>query len=80
MQEFSRRMKNYSGHIDGRIRDEQTKGRNNMAISIKEITNKQFSFQESNGYNCDEVDDFLDALAAQMTELVRENSPSFLGL
>lgn len=44
-----------------------------MAISIKDIKQKQFSFQQSNGYNCDEVDDFLDALAAQMSELVREN-------
>ena len=42
-----------------------------MAISIKEIKEKQFSIQ-SNGYNCDEVDDFLDALAAQMSELVQE--------
>ena len=34
-----------------------------MAISVKDIQEKQFSTQASNGYNVEQVDDFLDELA-----------------
>lgn len=44
-----------------------------MAISIKDIREKDFS-TERNGYNCDEVDDFLDELAAQTEELAKEQA------
>ena len=43
-----------------------------MAITVNEIRNKQFNIL-ARGYNCDEVDDFLDALAEQTEKLVREN-------
>ena len=43
-----------------------------MAITVNDIRNKQFEIL-ARGYNCDEVDDFLDALAEQTEKLVREN-------
>ncbi|MBE5765924.1 MAG: DivIVA domain-containing protein [Clostridiales bacterium] len=43
-----------------------------MAITVKEIRNKQFASQR-NGYNKDEVDDFLDELADQLEDLIKEN-------
>ena len=44
-----------------------------MAITVNDIRNKQFKM-EGRGYNCDEVDDFLDALAEQTEKLIRENT------
>ncbi len=45
-----------------------------MAITVREINEKQFALvKNGTGYNPDEVDDFLDALAGQMEALVREN-------
>jgi len=44
-----------------------------MAISVKDIQEKEFSTQASNGYNVEQVDDFLDALAEQLGNMVREN-------
>ena len=41
-------------------------------ISIKDLREKTFS-QSLRGYNADEVDDFLDELATQFEELIREN-------
>lgn len=44
----------------------------NMAITVKDISDKVFS-KQARGYNIEEVDDFLDELAAQMETIVREN-------
>ena len=44
-----------------------------MAISVKDIQEKEFGFQKEKGYNVDEVDDFLDEIATQMKGLIREN-------
>lgn len=44
-----------------------------MAITVNDIRNKQFKM-EGRGYNCDEVDDFLDELAEQTEKLIRENT------
>ena len=44
-----------------------------MAISVKDIQEKEFSVQASNGYNVEQVDDFLDELAEQLGMLIREN-------
>ncbi len=44
-----------------------------MAISVKDIQEKEFSTQASNGYNVEQVDDFLDELAEQLGALIREN-------
>lgn len=43
-----------------------------MSITVSEIRNKEFS-KSGRGYNLDEVDDFLDALADQTEKLVRDN-------
>ena len=43
-----------------------------MAISVKDIKEKDFSAQK-HGYSIEEVDDFLDEIAAQVSELIREN-------
>ncbi|HIS92529.1 MAG TPA: DivIVA domain-containing protein [Candidatus Alectryocaccomicrobium excrementavium] len=43
-----------------------------MAITVRDIRSKQFTTQRS-GYNKDEVDDFLDELADQLEELIKEN-------
>ena len=39
-----------------------------------DIENKKFSKQMMNGYNVDEVDDFLDELTADYEKLYKENS------
>ena len=39
-----------------------------------EIENKKFSKQMVNGYNVDEVDDFLDLLTADYERLYKENA------
>ena len=44
-----------------------------MAISVKDIQEKEFSTQASNGYNVEQVDDFLDELAEQLGSMIREN-------
>ena len=44
-----------------------------MAITVKDIQEKVFSTQASNGYDVVEVDDFLDAIAEQLTALTKEN-------
>ena len=44
-----------------------------MAISVRDIQEKEFAIQAKNGYNVEEVDDFLDEIAEQMAALVREN-------
>lgn len=43
-----------------------------MAITVKDITDKVFS-KQVRGYSVEEVDDFLDELAAQMETIIREN-------
>ena len=43
-----------------------------MAITIKDIHEKEFS-RQVRGYNIDEVDDFLDEIAMQMEQILREN-------
>lgn len=43
-----------------------------MAISVKDIKEKDFS-SEKRGYSMEEVDDFLDEIADQFSELLREN-------
>lgn len=44
-----------------------------MAISVKDIQEKEFGTQASGGYNIEQVDDFLDEISEQMATLVREN-------
>ena len=44
-----------------------------MAISVKEIQEKEFGTQATGGYNIEQVDDFLDEISEQMAALVREN-------
>jgi len=44
-----------------------------MAITVRDIQDKQFGIQASGGYTIEEVDDFLDEIADQMRALVREN-------
>ena len=44
-----------------------------MAISVRDIQEKEFAIQAKNGYSVEEVDDFLDEIAEQMAALVREN-------
>ena len=39
-----------------------------------EIENKKFSKQMVNGYNVDEVDEFLDLLTADYEKLYKENT------
>ena len=41
-----------------------------------EIENKKFAKQMMNGYNVDEVDEFLDLLTADYEKLYRENAES----
>lgn len=43
-----------------------------MAISVKEIREMEFS-RSKHGYDMNEVDDFLDEIAEQLTALVEEN-------
>ena len=44
-----------------------------MAISVKDIQEKEFSTQAADGYNVEQVDDFLDELAEQLGSMVRES-------
>ena len=44
-----------------------------MAISVKDIQEKEFSTQAVDGYNVEQVDDFLDELAEQMGSMIRES-------
>lgn len=44
-----------------------------MAITVKDIQEKVFPLQASNGYDVEQVDDFLDAIAEQLAVLTREN-------
>ena len=44
-----------------------------MAISVKDIQEKEFGTQTTGGYNIEQVDDFLDEISEQMAALVREN-------
>ena len=44
-----------------------------MAISVKDIQEKEFSTQAANGYDVEQVDDFLDELAEQLGTMIREN-------
>ena len=44
-----------------------------MAISVRDIQEKEFGTQATGGYNIEQVDDFLDEISEQMTKLVREN-------
>lgn len=43
-----------------------------MAITVKDINEKVFT-KQVRGYSIEEVDDFLDELAAQMETIIREN-------
>jgi len=44
-----------------------------MAISVKDIQEKVFATQAADGYNVEQVDDFLDEIAEQLGATVREN-------
>ena len=44
-----------------------------MAISVKDIQEKEFSMVTDNGYDMEQVDDFLDELAEQLGALIRDN-------
>ena len=44
-----------------------------MAISVRDIQEKEFGTQANGGYVIEQVDDFLDEIAEQMGALVREN-------
>ena len=44
-----------------------------MAISVKDIQEKVFPTQLSNGYSVEQVDDFLDEISEQLSALIREN-------
>lgn len=44
-----------------------------MAISVRDIQEKVFTTQATNGYNVEQVDDFLDELSEQTGTLIREN-------
>ena len=44
-----------------------------MAISVRDIQEKEFGTQAKGGYSVEEVDDFLDELAEQTAGLLKEN-------
>ena len=44
-----------------------------MAISVRDIQEKEFATQATGGYNIEQVDDFLDEISEQLAALVREN-------
>lgn len=44
-----------------------------MSITVKEIQEKEFDTVQANGYDADQVDDFLDALAEDWSAMLREN-------
>ena len=43
-----------------------------MPISVRDIQEKEFSRQKRDGYNIEEVDDFLDEISDQLSVLIRE--------
>ena len=45
-----------------------------MAISVRDIQEKEFSTQAADGYNVEQVDDFLDELAEQLGAMLRESA------
>ena len=48
--------------------------RNTVMLTPLEIENKKFSKQMVNGYNVEEIDDFLDELTENYTKLYKENA------
>ena len=44
-----------------------------MAISVRDIQEKEFATQAKGGYSVEEVDDFLDEIAEQLSALIHEN-------
>lgn len=44
-----------------------------MAITVKDIQEKVFPTQSLNGYDVEQVDDFLDEIVEQLSALIREN-------
>ena len=44
-----------------------------MAITVKDIQEKEFSIVNESGYDMEQVDDFLDELADQLGAMMREN-------
>jgi len=44
-----------------------------MAISVKDIQEKVFPTQATNGYDVEQVDDFLDEIVEQFSAIIREN-------
>ena len=44
-----------------------------MAITVKDIQEKDFSILANNGYDPDQVDDFLDEIAIQLNAVLTEN-------
>ena len=44
-----------------------------MAISVRDIQEKEFGTQATGGYNIEQVYDFMDEISEQMAALVREN-------
>lgn len=44
-----------------------------MAITVKDIQEKVFPTQAVNGYDVEQVDDFLDEITEQLSALIREN-------
>lgn len=44
-----------------------------MAITVKDIQEKEFGVQKIGGYSIEEVDDFLDELAVDLAALAKEN-------
>lgn len=44
-----------------------------MAITVKDIQEKIFPTQAANGYDVEQVDDFLDEITEQLSALIREN-------
>ena len=45
-----------------------------MAITVRDIQEKEFSTQAANGYDVEQVDDFLDELAEQLGAMLRESA------
>ena len=45
-----------------------------MAITVRDIQEKEFSTQAANGYDVEQVDDFLDELAEQLGAMMRESA------
>lgn len=45
-----------------------------MAITVKDIQEKEFSTQAAEGYNVEQVDDFLDEIAVDLNALILEKN------